>query len=90
MSRSHKSRKDFHLDALLKHKEECERGSGDSKLLVSRNSNSPKCSLGVFHCNGPVNFYNVVVMGVTDGQMCKSTSKSTNTRLLVHAIISVI
>lgn len=67
MSRSHKSRAQFRLDDILDHKMKCERKGGK---LMPRLYANPRGPFGVLK-TGPVKFYNIILMGFTDGQICK-------------------
>lgn len=74
MSRSHKARIDFKVDNLLGHKQHCV-GVGNGKLVIPRSSfsNASKNASGFFHCSGPIKYYNIILLGISDGQMCKQT-----------------
>lgn len=66
MSRSHKSREGFKVDSLLARRENVGADHKNGRLLPR-----PRGGSLASYSSRPIKFYNVFVLGVADGQLCK-------------------
>lgn len=70
-SRSHKSRDSFKVDTMLAEKL---REQSEEKDCVS-----PRGLLGLIHSKkGPANYFNIIILGIADGQLCKFFQEMAN------------
>lgn len=81
MSRSHGSRAQFRVDDLLHYRE--------GKKLMPTAYKSPRLSFATIN-SGPVKFYNIILMGLTDGQLCKPYSSLRLSNVKPHMKTNII